>query len=95
MRRTVWKYAVEVDDDEHTIGMPAGSRIVHVDSADARVVVFWAEVEPKSPPVARTFRVFGTGHPIPEGEGWGHVGTAPSEYALVWHLYERAERSET
>ncbi|MDH2425783.1 hypothetical protein [Sphaerisporangium sp. TRM90804] len=56
----------------------------------ARVVDFWAEGAGWDDPdtrVPRTFQVFGTGHPLPEGARWW--GTTPRcPDGLVWHLYE-------
>lgn len=51
------------------------------------VVEFWAEHDDDAPAVARTFQVFGTGHPLPENAHY--VGTCPrTPEGLVWHLYE-------
>jgi len=50
-------------------------------------VEFWAEHDDSKPVRRRTFQVFGTGHPLPEGARY--VGTAPrTAEGLVWHLYE-------
>lgn len=105
--RDVYRYEVPVDDREHVCELPEGTFIVHVDCREIHVVEFWAEVIVPSahslrPDVARTFKVFGTGHPI--GDEWVHRGTAltpehigenPESFirvargSLVWHLYEK------
>jgi len=86
--RRVWKFTVTVDDSVTTHSIPSGARIVHVSiGSSPNRVAFWAEVDTLVNPVHRTFKVFGTGHPIPQG--WVYVGTIPVPgYPLVWHLYE-------
>ena len=61
---------------------------VHVASGVMSVVVeFWAEHDEAAQAVRRTFRVFGTGHPLPRNARY--VGTCPrTADGLVWHLYE-------
>lgn len=54
------------------------------------VVEFWAEHDPDAyTEEPRTFQVFGTGQPLPDGAAW--VGTCDrTPEGLVWHLYEVA-----
>jgi hypothetical protein len=86
--RKVWKYTIPVTGVPHGIQVPIGARPVHVAAGNRPdEVLMWVEVDADSPDVHRVFQVFGTGHPIPEG--WEYVGTAPTPFALVWHLYER------
>lgn len=90
--RAVWRYEVPVDDQAHVLALSGA--VLHVDCRDPAVVTLWA-LHSGGPEVERAFRVFGTGHPIPEG--WRHVGTALSPClspfgargAVVWHLHER------
>ncbi len=80
----VLRWYVQVDDEPHPI--PSVGRIVHV-AGDARHVEFWALTCEHVEAAPRTFRVFGTGHPIPDG--YVYVGTAPrTPEGLVWHLFE-------
>jgi hypothetical protein len=82
--RRMFRYTVPVDDQEHVI--PLSHSPVAI-AADLFSVEFWAEHTEGTPQVKRAFRVFGTGHPLPEDAEW--VGTAPrTPEGAVWHLYE-------
>lgn len=85
--RAVYRYEVPVDDRFHAVAMHGPSKILHVAARHPDVVEFWAEHnEPIT--VDRWFRVFGTGHPLPE-EWIQHIGTTlAADGQLVWHLYE-------
>src|SRR6266536_943216 len=79
----IHRFMVPIDDEWHFIKL--SGRILHVDMRHARVVEFWAlvgEVEP----VARAFRVFGTGQKLPDAKliWWGSVVAGD----FVWHLAE-------
>jgi hypothetical protein len=91
MNKVVYRYEVPVDDEEHSITLPSAARVLHVASRRFAVVEFWTEVT--DPPsvflTPRRFRVFGTGHPVPEG--WQYAGTS-LDGLLVWHLYEKDTR---
>ena len=92
--KTVWKFAVPIDDEWHDWPFPA-DQIVHVDvqspAPDAAVMV-WVEMSVDEPEVVptTTLRVFGTGHPVPD---WAlHVGSVVTAGGgLVWHLYLAGE----
>lgn len=84
----VLRYQVPVDDAWHTL--PVLGAIVHVATRSPEIVEFWAYG--CGPERQRTFRVFGTGHPIPEADAYTtpvYTNTAivPGG-ALVWHLFE-------
>jgi hypothetical protein len=92
------RYFVVVNDRPQSLTLWANPR--HVAAArlgvgpDAQhIVEFWVEgyFEPyEDKAVVRTFQVFGTGHPLPEGAVWrGTTDRTPE--GLVWHLYELAE----
>lgn len=87
MARTVHKWVVPVDDEQHELVLPSGAEIVHVacqHQVDA--VTFWAVVRRTSRHHdRRTFTVTGTGHPV--ATGWRYQGTALAS-GLVWHLWE-------
>lgn len=87
-RRSVYRYEIPVDDQWWFIEL--SGPIIHVATREARCVEIWALTgdEPK----ARSFRVFGTGQPLPDDnkpDCLAHVGSAvvPGG-ALVWHLFE-------
>jgi len=84
----IHRYEVPVDDRAHVIAL-RGS-IVHVWCRDPEVVEFWAFDDASVPKDSRSFRVFGTGQPLPQGQlGARYVGTAITPGgALVWHLCE-------
>jgi hypothetical protein len=79
----IWRYVVPVDDRWHELVLSGA--ILHVASRRADEVDVWA-LSSGGPEVAREFRVFGTGHPLPEGVT--HRGTA-LDGPYVWHLMER------
>lgn len=82
--KTVFRYEVPVDDAAHDRLLQGD--IVKVEAKDLYTVEFWAEKMPSSIQVPRLFRVYGTGHPIPESAKY--VGTCSRVSGLVWHLYE-------
>jgi hypothetical protein len=93
MKRKVLKYTLPVDDQWHKINMPLSRKDVLFVGCqfESGTVEFWVEVhenEVDSPERhARTFRIYGTGFPIPEGVV--HRGTTfGSAKRHVWHLYE-------
>lgn len=82
MTRYIWKYVVSLSS-ETTV--PLAGTIVHV-GIQSSWPMLWVEVDPSAEAVPRTFDVFGTGEPIPDG--WQHRGTV-QDGAFVWHVYER------
>jgi hypothetical protein len=90
VNRAIFRYEVPVDDEWH--GVDLSGEVLHVDSRHPQVVEFWA-LHSGGPTVRRWFRVFGTGHPLPEGR-LHHRGTAVAPGGhLVWHLVEGPEAS--
>lgn len=98
MARRMLRHMVVVSDKPQTLKV--GGDPVHVEAARIgvadnapHVVEFWAEGRDWDEPdtrVSRTFQVFGTGHPLPEGAKWWGT-TARTPEGLVWHLYEVTE----
>ncbi len=82
MTESIYRYEVPVDDQWHEHPLSGG--IVHVAGRRHAVVEFWAR-HTGGPTVPRQFRVFGTGHPMPEG--LDHRG-AVLDGPFVWHLME-------
>lgn len=85
MADAIYRYEVPVDDRWHEIG-GCGTPL-HIDCRDPRIVEFWAWRREDLP--ARHFRVYGTGHPIPDGAKYHGTTIAPGGH-LVWHLLETA-----
>ncbi|GIF08696.1 DUF7352 domain-containing protein [Actinoplanes siamensis] len=82
--RTIYRSAIPVDDGQHVLDLTGP--IVHVATRSEDYVEVWHIHNPGEPADARTFRVYGTGHPDVEGV---HVGTAVTPSGrLVWHLME-------
>ena len=88
--KRIFKYPLPVDD-EVVIPMPSGARILTV-QAQNNLPCVWAVVTPDAEGMEdRRFRVFGTGHPIPEGtDSLEYIGTFQLHNGrLVFHLFER------
>lgn len=82
--RQVWKYIVDITDGDQDINIPAGAKLVHVGPHGKRIGL-WFEIDTQEKhSTIRSFRVFGTGHPIESGR---HVGTVII-IPFVWHVYE-------
>jgi hypothetical protein len=84
--RRMFRYVVPVDDRAYPFSL-SHSPVAVAAHNDSRAVEFWVEDTSGAPAVRRWFRVFGTGHPLPDDARW--VGTCQRTPAgLVWHLYE-------
>ena len=92
MKKTVHRFEVAADDTWNTFHCPDGP-ILAVGNKGPTIVEFWCEAESSKTYGLRSFRVFGTGHPVP---GYAvHVGTAPrNALGLVWHIYESKEDAD-
>ena len=82
----IYRYEVPVDDRWHPLRL--SGRVVHVACRNMHVVEVWALVT-DSPTVTRSFRVYGTGHPLPPYVQHRGTAIAPGGQ-LVWHLIETA-----
>jgi len=87
MTTRIYRYEVPVDDRWHII---TSGEPLHVACRQLDMVEFWAyrpdedSLNP-TPTETRHFRVFGTGHPMPDE--LTYVGSAMAAGgALVWHL---------
>lgn len=84
--RTIHKYEVKIDDHVQ-IKMPIGAIVRCVDRQRDRVCM-WAEVETSMHEVTYNFRIFGTGHRIPEDFRGSYIGTVQLHNSLVFHIYQ-------
>lgn len=86
------RFEVPVDDQWHTITVPAMARFKLVAARDPKVLEFWAEQwDGEGMTRDRTFRVFGTGQPY-DPRGLDHIGTTlAAGGSLVWHLFEQVK----
>lgn len=84
--RTIYRYLTAVDDEPTTIVGCLNGPIVHVASRHgADTVEFWIDGRTEDTST-RTFRVYGTGHVVPDDAVY--LGTTLAALGLVWHLYE-------
>lgn len=86
MTVAVHRVAVPVDDQWHQINV--NGPILHVATRSEREVEVWFLAD-SAVTWKRSFRVFGTGHPLPGGS-YTHVGSAitPPDGRFAWHLFE-------
>lgn len=92
--KTVWKYEVRATDT-FSVEMPEGAEILAVQTCQGAFgfdeANMWALVDPSRPRERRTFRVYGTGHPIPFPESLRYIDTFQVRSGvLVFHLFEEA-----
>lgn len=84
---TIFKYPVEVTD-VFTMDLPKGAVVLSV-QCQGEAPQLWARVDPSAPLEPRTFRVFGTGHPVADDLSLEFVGTFQMlGGSLVFHLFE-------
>lgn len=83
MTNRIFRYEVPVDGRWHIV---TSGPVLHVGCRDEDFVEFWADA-PEEGVVAETrhFRVFGTGHPMPDGLVYVGTAVAPGD-RYVWHL---------
>ena len=86
--KTIWKFPVPVNDG-NVLEMPEGAEILSV-QAQGETPCLWALVDEQSARESRTFRTFGTGHPIHiDALDMEHVGTYQLHGGrLVFHVFE-------
>lgn len=67
--------------------VPRGAEFIHVGSEAPDIVCVWAALDSDAPKDERTFRIFGTGHPIPDEVGFeGYLGSTQAP-PFVWHVF--------
>ena len=96
MSQTIWKFPFTVDDEVAIIDMPHDARVIHIDT-QIGIPMMWAIVNPKGHLHKYTFRLFGTGQPLPD---LGHYGTHNYVASFqmegdmsVWHVFRDAKPS--
>lgn len=83
--KTVHKFPLTVQA-QHSFLMPDGAVALHVNLDPNGTVCLWAFVDTDKPVTLRTFRITGTGHPVPDGlEYLGSV----VQGNFVWHAWEQ------
>jgi hypothetical protein len=87
MARTIWKYALSPRGIG--ISMPVGAKVLTAREQNDAICI-WAEVDPEAEKVLRHFRIYGTGHDMPDDPGT-YIGTTSFRGgALIFHVYESA-----
>lgn len=88
MPKTIYKFEIETLDKFH-LTMPKEAEILCVQMQGQKPCI-WAKVDPENNSENRTFKVYGTGHPIYEPVGREvYIGTYQlMGGSLVFHLFE-------
>jgi hypothetical protein len=88
--KSIWRFELDITD-ETELHMPKGAQILTVQRREnAGRLDMWALVDPTAPQEPRTFRVIGTGHPIPDVDALTYYATAQvAGGQLVFHVFER------
>ena len=85
MSRTIWKFPLDVLD-EQIISMPRHAEILSV-ACQNDALVMWAKVDPENSLRQHKIHIRGTGHPLDEEEG-RFIGTVlMAGGSLVWHVF--------
>ena len=83
--RRIWKFELSIEDKQY-IEMPKDPEILSAQFQDGNLCV-WAMVEPQNAPRRIQFRVYGTGHPLPDDFGVYVATVQQPGLSLVWHLF--------
>lgn len=96
----VWKFELDLIDGDQHVKLPRFATVLSFGAGPDGAPVLWAQVgvadEDKTDWFdkpdryeTRTFRVHGTGHPIPDSDRLQFRDTVvTSGGALVWHIFE-------
>ena len=87
--RTIWKYKLDMAVVTE-VEMPEGANVLQFQNQGG-AMTFWAAVDTEAATEKRTFRVVGTGQPIPDVTGFEmrYMGTVQCGI-YVWHIFEEA-----
>jgi len=85
--KRIWKYPIPITDDQIVLAMPKEAKILALQTQRGAAMI-WVLVDPQVAHTDRFFRVYGTGHDMPDVPGiyvgtWQMLGGA-----LVFHLFE-------
>ena len=86
MTRTIWEQPLFIRDEPQVVEWPAGAEIVACQMTPGEQLCLWYLHAGAEERQARTFLVYGTGHPI-QGGPLEHVGTV-QQGPFVWHVFE-------
>lgn len=100
--KRVLKYPILLDGKATPVTIPAGAILLPLPGAstEADFVPLYVEVTDQQFESGETFtlhfRIFGTGHPIPESDDdvhYHHYGSMQAPYGLVWHIYQVVQQN--
>lgn len=84
---TIWKFVVPIED-QPTVMMPGGARILSVGYQEPDIVI-WALVEPKGIVIMeRPLTLRGTGHPADGLGDLPFIGTVRVPPGMWFHLWD-------
>lgn len=85
--KTIWKFPLPTTDEGSVLEMPIGAEVLTVQTQTDRPQL-WAVVDPFADTELRTFRTYGTGHPIEHDPG-RYVATYQLHGGgLIFHVFE-------
>ncbi len=90
MAPVIHRYEVPIDDEWHEIEL-SGGILPTLGARHPFMVEFWALADTEEAGVKRSFRIFGTGHPLPLETRFQdiHGSVIGGGGMYVWHLVER------
>ncbi|KKM98906.1 hypothetical protein LCGC14_1153160 [marine sediment metagenome] len=84
---TVWKFPLSYLD-RFSLEVPLGAEFIHFDMQGS-IPTVWALVNSDNSKQRRSLRMAGTGHELPAGYDYSHIGSCiDANTGLVWHLFE-------
>lgn len=87
---TIYKYELHAKlGESEIVGVPAGSKPVHVGLDPNGIRSVWMEVETTQPKVNMPVWIFGTGHEIPSHPSLQYFGSI-HDRIFIWHVFFRA-----
>ena len=94
--RAIYKYELPFKD-EVSIQMPFGSEIVKCGvqgmKGNKPNICVWAVVDPEREMETYHFCIRGTGHPLPEDDGYRYIDTV-FDRQFVWHILQKKVRAD-
>lgn len=92
MESRVLRWTIPIDDLERTLADCRGQVLPVAEHDGMYGISFWTVefdtgLDHLFP--LHVFRVFGTGHPIPDGHSWRASTPRHPATGLVWHLFDR------
>lgn len=83
----IYKFKLAITDEQE-LALPAAARLLCVQKQHGGVCL-WALLDTSHPVGARTIRIVGTGHAVPDADRLAYVDTFQlAEGELVFHVFE-------